>query len=320
MEARTRVKETLSARSAPLSIGSSTLKELLTIIVLTRDEEKNLPHLLESIQDLQASMWVVDSGSTDATIRIAEQWGCQTVFHEWTNHAKQLNWALETLPVGTPWVARMDADERFTPELVNELKETLPVLPKDVAGLLVKRRVYFMGKWIRFGGYYPTWLLRFWRNGQGLCEDRAMDEHMIISGGTPVQLRNDIIDENHKGLTFWIDKHNHYATREMQDILACEVKDIPESPEILSGQAANKRWLKQNIYVRSPLFLRAVLYWVYRYLFLAGFLDGAPGFIFHFLQAAWYRFLVDAKIYELRRRKVKEAVNVDCPASRRRSI
>ncbi|SUS07989.1 Glycosyl transferase [uncultured Defluviicoccus sp.] len=273
---------------------------LLSVIVLTRDEEKNLPHFLESAKALGATFWVVDSGSTDATIEIAKGFGCRTVFHEWSNYAKQLNWAIETLPLDTPWIARMDADETFTPELVAELNESLPSLPAGISGLLFKRRVYFMGRWIRYGGYYPTWLLRVWRNGQGRCEDRAMDEHMIVTGGTTMRLQNDIIDENHKGLTFWIDKHNHYATREMRDLISLNSAAVRGVDPQLVGQAETKRWFKENVYARSPLFLRAVAYWLFRYFVLLGFLDGVRGFIFHFFQAFWYRFLVDAKLYEYR--------------------
>ena len=272
----------------------------LSIIVLTRDEEKNLPYLLESARDLRAQIWVVDSGSTDATIEIAKSFGCQTVFHEWTNHAKQLNWAIETLPLDTPWIARMDADETFTPELVTELRQVLPTLPAGVAGLLFKRRVYFMGRWIRYGGYYPTWLLRVWRNGQGRCEDRAMDEHMIVTGGTTSRLKNDIIDENHKGLTFWTDKHNHYATREVSDIIRPAESRSTGEDKLLVDHAARKRFYKEKLYIKAPLFIRVFLYWLFRYFVLLGFLDGLRGFIFHFFQAFWYRFLVDAKLFEIR--------------------
>lgn len=277
------------------------MNKLLSIIVLTKNEENNLPYLLESARDLPVQFFVVDSGSTDATVEIARKWGCRTIFHEWCNYAKQLNWAIETLPFDTPWIARMDADERFTPDLVAELREALPKLPEGVAGLLVKRRVYFMGRWIRYGGYYPTWLLRFWRNGHGQCEDRAMDEHMAVTGGTTMRLQNDIIDENHKGLTFWVDKHNHYATREMRDLISLNSPHVRGVDAQLVGQAETKRWFKENVYARSPLFLRAVAYWLFRYFLLLGFLDGVRGFIFHFLQAFWYRFLVDAKLYEYRR-------------------
>jgi hypothetical protein len=159
--------------------------------------------------------------------------------------------------------------------------------------------VYFWGRWIRHGGRYPQWLLRIWRAGLAQCEDRWMDEHMVISEGRIVRLKHDFIDENHKGLTFWTDKHNKYADREVKDLLSLASGRDSERP---GGQMGRVRWAKDNIYSRGPLFWRAFLYWFWRYFILLGFLDGAPGLVFHFLQAGWYRVLVDAKLYEIDRR------------------
>lgn len=276
---------------------------ILSIIVLTHQEEMNLPHLLESIRGLDAELFVVDSGSTDETRAIASSFGAHVVEHPFENHAAQLNWALKSLPVKTPWVMRLDADERVTPELVDELHRLLPNISNNVAGLMMKRRVYFWGKWIRYGGYYPTWLLRVWRNGSAVCEQRWMDEHMVISAGDIAELKNDIIDENQKGLSFWIEKHNRYADREVLDMTGGHTTG---EHEVLSGQVRRKRWLKQNLYARSPLFFRCALYWFYRYVILLGFLDGRAGLVFHFLQAFWYRFLVDAKYLEVQLNKAKK--------------
>jgi hypothetical protein len=194
---------------------------------------------------------------------------------------------------------RLDADERLTPELAQELSARLPEIPDDVSGLLVKRRVYFWGRWIRHGGYYPTWLLRIWRHGHARCEQRWMDEHMVTAGSRTLRLHHDIIDENHKGLTFWTDKHNRYADREVRDLLALRERSRPVAA--LDGQPGSRRWLKERLYGQAPLFWRAFGYWFYRYVLRLGFLDGRPGLVFHFLQGFWYRFLVDAKIWELQR-------------------
>lgn len=272
----------------------------LSVVILTRDEEANLPTCLESLRGLDAQVFVVDSGSTDRTRDIALQAGCVVVDHPFENYARQLNWALDNLPFSSPWVMRLDADERLTPELAQELLALLPTLPEGVGGLMLKRRVYFWGRFIRHGGYYPTWLLRLWRRGLAKSEDRWMDEHMVLSGGEIRSLKHDIIDENHKGLGFWTDKHNRYADREVLDLLALEA--AAEAEDAPAGQAGVRRWVKTRVYAKSPLFLRAFLYWLYRYTLRLGFLDGAPGLVFHFLQGFWYRFLVDAKLYEARRK------------------
>jgi glycosyltransferase involved in cell wall biosynthesis len=269
----------------------------LSVIILTQDEEENLPLALASLRGLRAEVFVVDSGSTDRTREIARAAACRVVEHPLESQAQQLNWALDHLPIATPWVMRLDADERLTPELAQELANRLPGLTEDATGLLVKRRVYFWGRWIRHGGYYPTWLLRIWRNGRARCEQRWMDEHMVVDGGRSLRLDHDIIDENHKGLTFWTDKHNRYADREVRDLLALQERS--RTAIKLDGQPGSRRWLKEHLYGRTPLLWRAGAYWFFRYVLRLGFLDGRPGLVFHFLQGFWYRFLVDAKLLEL---------------------
>ena len=223
-------------------VASVSGAKLLSVIILTRDEEANLPHALESLKPLAPEIFVVDSGSTDQTVEIARAAGCQVYQHRFENHAAQLNWAIENLPIETSWVMRLDADERLMSELASELCSTLPGLPVDISGLEIKRRVYFWGRWIRHGGFYPTWLLRVWRRGFGRCEQRWMDEHMLVTSGRILKLTCDLIDENHKGLTFWTDKHNRYADREVKDLIAAEVA----SNERPSGQMGRRRWFKQK--------------------------------------------------------------------------
>lgn len=267
----------------------------LSVVILTKDEEQNLPVALQALAGLDAEVFIVDSGSSDRTIEIAQAAGCTVVTHDFTTHARQLNWALDNLPLKTDWVMRLDADERLTAELVAELREKLPNLPADVTGLMLKRRVYFWGRWMRHGGYYPLWLLRIWRRGAARCEDRDMDEHMLIADGRIANLDRDLIDENHKGLGFWIDKHNRYADKEVAALRSA----AGGADAGRAGYAvARKRFLKDKIYGRAPRFLRAFLYWAFRYFIQLGFLDGKPGFVFHFLQGFWYRLVVDAKLTE----------------------
>lgn len=267
----------------------------LSVIILTKDEEENLPFALESLSGLDIDISIVDSGSKDRTIELAQAAGCRTVAHDFSTHARQLNWALDNLPLKTDWVMRLDADERLTPELARELRDNLNALPADVTGLMIKRRVYFWGRWIRYGGYYPTWLLRIWRRGAARCEDRDMDEHMLIEHGRIANLEHDIIDENHKGLGFWIDKHNRYADKEVAALGSAG----GETAAVQAGrEVARKRFLKDRLYGRSPRFLRAFLYWAFRYFVQLGFLDGRAGFVFHFLQGFWYRLVIDAKLTE----------------------
>ena len=281
--------------------------ESIAVLILTSNEEKNIGKCLESVTALGADTYLVDSFSEDRTVEIAESMGATVKRRAFTTHSEQFNWGLDNAGINAKWVMRMDADEEITPGLATAIRKFLENPPSDVAGIYVRRRVYFMGKWIRYGGYYPTWLLRIFRNGHGRCESVSMDEHIVVTGGHSVSIHEDIIDKNNKDLTFWTDKHNKYASREVSDILNKEHIGVGQpgqagflTASVTGHQDSAKRWLKNKLYLRTPLFVRPFLYFVYRYFLRLGFLDGTRGLIFHFLQAFWYRFLVDAKLYEYR--------------------
>jgi len=266
----------------------------IAAIILTKNEEKDLPACLESLRGVVDETYVIDSGSTDRTVEIARTFGARILEHEFVNYAAQLNWALGAIETRVDWLFRIDADERVSSRLAESLKRELTPLGACVTGVEVARRVSFLGRQLRWGDTYPVWLLRLWRRGRGCCEDTWMDEHMVLDGGKVVRLAGDLIHEIPKSLSEWTRKHDWYAERECRDILGQS-----GNASCLHGQAGIKRLLKQKVYLRLPLFHRAFLYWFYRYFLRFGFLDGKEGLIYHFLQGCWYRFLVDAKLYEL---------------------
>lgn len=202
------------------------------------------------------------------------------------------------------WVLRIDADERISNRLRDRLLTDLPQAPKEVTGFTIPVRICFLGRDLRYGDTYPVWLLRIWRNGQAICETTWMDEHMVLSGGRVQQIHGDLIHDIPKNLTEWTSKHNWYASRECRDIIT------QGTLAPLEGHARARRWLKHNVYLRLPLFCRALFYWFYRYFLRLGFLDGKEGLIYHFLQAFWYRFLVDAKLYEIQKPSRQERSDV----------
>ncbi len=271
------------------------MKTALDIIILARDEEMNLPHALRSVAPLGAKVWVVDNGSTDRTPEIAKEAGAEFVWHrEYVNQAQQFNWALDHLPLTGKWVLRLDADEWLTKELADEIARTLidadknsPRINADINGYYMKRRVYFMGRWIRHGGYYPTWILRLFRRGKARSEEREMDEHVALAEGRAERLKNDFADQNRKPLSEWLAKHRDYATREAR--------------AALRGNISQTRKLKKSLYYLLPPFVRPVLFFMYRYFLRLGFLDGIAGLTFHFLQGLWYRWLVDMNIVKMRK-------------------
>lgn len=282
------------------------MKELdISVIILTYNEEIHIRRCLENIHYFVKDIFLIDSYSTDKTLQIASEYEKVTILqNRWeNNYAKQFNWGLEHTSIQTKWVLRLDADEYLLPELINELSDKLSSLPDDVSGIVFKRRHYFLDKWMK-RGIYPVYLLRMFRYGKAICEQRLMDEHIQLLEGVSVDFDGDFVDHNLNNLSWFCIKHVNYAIREAADLLNIELGLWEESQtdqqKALVEQAKHKREIKHR-YVRLPLFWRAFLYFCYRYFIKAGLLDGKEGFLWHFLQGWWYRTLVDAKIFEIKR-------------------
>ncbi len=277
----------------------------ITVIILTFNEEIHIERCIQSVWGIAQHIFVVDSFSTDKTVGIAESLGAKVFQHEFVNYAKQFQWALDTLPIKTEWVMRLDADEYPTLELIEELKEKLPQLDSSVVGINLKRRHIFWNRWMKHGTRYPLVLLRLWRTGKARIEQRWMDEHIVLTEGTSITCQHDFCDHNLNDISWWTDKHNRYATRETIDILNrkynLSIADDAMLNDMTVSQAAFKRWIKERIYNFLPVFSGPLLYFLYRYFIRLGFFDGTEGLVYHFLQGFWYRFLVEAKVMELDR-------------------
>jgi glycosyltransferase involved in cell wall biosynthesis len=274
----------------------------ITAIILVFNEAMHIERCIKSLRGVADVILVVDCYSTDHTVAIARGLGARVLQHPWTNHATQFNWALSQLQDDTEWVLRIDADEYLTAPLITEIRKKKDRIGCAVNGIYMSRRMKFQGRLIKYGGVFPVRVLRLFRWGHGQCEDRWMDEHIKVSGPT-ADFKGEIIDDNLNTLTWWIDKHNNYASREAIDLLNLELKFMPRSTiaDLRRGNEDGvKRWLKEEVYARLPGGVRAFAYFFYRYILRFGFLDGKEGAYFHILQAFWYRFLVDAKVNEVR--------------------
>jgi glycosyltransferase involved in cell wall biosynthesis len=270
----------------------------MAVVVLTFNEERNLALCLEGVAGWAGEIFVVDSGSTDGTAAIADRFGARFVTHPFDTHARQWAWALQALPIGAEWVLALDADQRVTPELreaiVNHLRS-----PGAIAGCYVARRQVFRGRWIKHGGYYPKYLLKlFRRDAVELKDGELVDHHFHVSGGLH-KLKGDLIEDNRNEASIfeWIAKHNRYARLQA-------VVEVNQSSGGGQGRwfgSPDERTTRmKSLWARLPLYARPALYFFYRYILRVGFLDGKEGFVFHFLQAFWYRTLVDINIDELR--------------------
>ncbi|WP_262148704.1 glycosyltransferase family 2 protein [Chryseobacterium foetidum] len=271
----------------------------LTAIILTYNEEIHLQRCLSSLQEVCTDIVVVDSFSSDATEQIANANSCRFYQNPWTNHAVQFNWALDNCEIKTDWVLRLDADEYLYKEDFAQLRNAMETADAEVSGFTLKLVRFFMRREMK--RMPQIRMLRLFRNGKGRSEIRWMDEHIQLESGRVEDLHVRFADNNLNTIGWWTDKHNSYSIREAIDLLDVEYNILGnEHRTNLDGQAKQKRKMKLK-YAKSPLFLRAMMYFVYRYFFKLGLLDGKEGFLWNFLQGWWYRTLVDAKVYEIKK-------------------
>lgn len=275
----------------------------ITTIILTYNEEIHIRRCLENVCSFSKKVYVVDSPSTDKTVEICQDFSnVELVVHKYPgNQAAQFNWALDNLKIDTEWVLRLDADEYLLPELVDELRTKIPELDTNITGVTFKRRHIFLGRWMK-QGTYPIMILRMFRKGKAKCEQRLMDEHIELLDGASMTFEHDFVDHNLNNLSWWAQKHVNYAIREAAELLDVEynITGTNSLARHLSPTTLHKRNLKLK-YARQPLFWRSFAYFCYRYFFKLGFLEGKEGFLWHFMQGWWYRTLVDAKIYEIKK-------------------
>lgn len=272
----------------------------ITAIILTKNEEINIHECIKSISDVVARIVVIDSYSTDRTVEIAKSSGAEVFQNKFVNYAMQYSYGVEIAKISTVWTLRIDADERLTPESARELADLCDRnMDTDVAGITLRFKKNFLGKDLYHGGVYPWKKMNCYKTQYGAIENRNMDEHIILSCGTVVEMKNDCLHFDFKDLEYFVNKHNWYSSRETVDYFENEEKQRKKS------ELDVKTWIKMNIYYKLPIGMRAHLYYIYRYYFRLGFLDGKEGAIYAFLQAYWYRYLVDAKIYECKKNNMR---------------
>lgn len=267
----------------------------LSVIILTFNAQATIAATLASAAEVSDDIHVVDSGSTDRTLAILAEHGIEAMSHPFDDYGKQRNWAIDNLPLKYGWQLHLDADERLTPELAGKIKALKGSFPADVDGYFIPRLMYFLGRPIRHGGMYPIWHMRLFRSGKARCEDRRYDQHFRCEGAT-AQIDAPMIDDIRMTLSDWTVRHNRWSDAEVTEFLN------PGGSGVIAGRfygnPIERKRAQRAGYNRAPMFLRALGLFFYRYVLRLGFLDGMPGLIFFVLQTFWFRFLVDAKIYE----------------------
>lgn len=279
----------------------------ISVIIPVKDEEANIGACIDSVAWAE-QIFVVDSHSSDRTSEIAEWKGAKVVQFEFTGGwPKKKNWALANLPLEHDWVLLIDADEAVPQELANEISMVVKH-PNGRDGFYLNRRLIFLGRWIRHCGWYPSWNLRLFKHQKGRFErltettpcgtgDVEVHEHVVLEGKTGF-LRHDLLHEDFKSISHFIERHNRYSTWESTVYGEFRkgrsgVQSIDAS--LMGDPVRRKRWIKK-LWVRLPFRPAARFLWMY--LFRLGFLDGRPGFIFCVLMS-FHEAMISAKSYEL---------------------
>lgn len=286
----------------------STDRANIEFLILTKNEEINLPHTLEALLPWADRVHIVDSESTDSTIAIAESFNerfpgkVNVVVQPWLGYAKQKNWALDNLPIESDWVFIVDADEIVLPELRDELLAVAAKPADEVseAGFYINRYFIFLGKRIRHCGYYPSWNLRFFKRGQARYEEREVHEHMLVDGAEGY-LKGHMEHNDRRGLEVYMAKHNHYSTLEAKEIYAVTTGAAAQSEHLdarlFGNNLQRRRWIKHVLYPKLPA------KWLFRFLWMyvlkLGFFDGVTGLRFCLFISA-YELLIGLKLIELR--------------------
>lgn len=280
------------------SMSASASKPTIGVVVLTFNSAGVIRKTLEAAARVSPAITCVDSGSTDGTVAILTSMGCRLLQRPFKHYADQRNWAIAQVESQFDWQLHLDADEVLDEPAIAGILNAV-ASPGTASSFLIRRKTYFMGQPLRFGGTM-SWHLRLFRSGFAQCEDRLYDQHFVGSGVSGRINRGWLHDLNMGSLTEWIARHNRWS-----DLEAAEVSGlgaIASGKRLtgdLRGDARQRTRYCKGLYYRSPRLLRAVSYFLYRYILRGGFLDGRVGLIYSVLQALWFRTLVDAKLIEL---------------------
>ena len=268
------------------------------VVILTFNSASIIRETVTQAQQVSRDVFVVDSNSSDGTLDVLSELGCTVVQRPFKNYSDQRNWAIAQVKDRFGWQLHLDADEVLDAEAITDIRTAL-AQPRHTA-YLIRRRDYFMGRMLRFSGVNP-WHLRLFKSGVGQCEARLYDQHFVASTADTGRLGGYMHDKNSVTLSDWTARHNRWSDAEVEENSG---PSKPEGDDVLKGRLMGDarertRFIKKICY-RLPIGIRALSYFLYRYVFRLGFLDGKVGFYFAFFQALWFRMLVDAKVYERR--------------------
>ncbi len=288
------------AQAMPMNAAAallSTASRQLGVIVLTHNSAHVIERTIRAALEVSRDIAVVDSGSSDDTVNLVTALGCEVVHRAFKHYADQRNWAIEQFGARSEWQLHLDADEVLDATAIAEIKRVLAA-PGGASGFILRRRTYFLGQPLRFGGN-DNFHLRLFRSGTARCEDRLYDQH-FVSDQPALRLRGVLHDMNVGSLSEWTARHNRWSDLEAAELMRSDAQAAGQIEARWSSDPRERRRLYKGVYYQAPPLLRAVLLFTYRYVIQGGFLDGRAGFLYAFFQVLWFRMLVDAKLGERR--------------------
>lgn len=259
----------------------------ISVIILTYNDEKNIIYTLNSVYNKFSEIIILDSNSTDNTIQICKQFTDKIFFRDFDNFASQRNFAINTIQTLNDYIFFLDSDEIVTNNLFEELVQ---INLQDYDAYYVKRKFIWYGCWMRYGGYYPLYLMRIGKKNK-IYYEGEVNEHMFLRSGVSFQLKFEIIDYFNKPFKEWINKHIRYSQYECIKYFRNDINE-------------NK---KNRIWKKMPLFIRPLLLFFYRYIYKLGFLMGFKGIFYIVIHTLIYRSYIDyliLKVYLSRLKKI----------------
>jgi glycosyltransferase involved in cell wall biosynthesis len=271
----------------------------ISVLILTLNEEINLPACLAAVA-WSDDIVVLDSFSTDGTVEIAQATGARVFQREFDSEPRQRRYGLKEITFKHPWVYIPDADEITPPELREEMLAITADSNRPEGAFRCRPKIFFMGRWLRYSGLYPTWNVRLVRPDR-IDFEREVNCNCIVDGPEG-KLKNHYVHYTfNKGINCWIEKHNRYSWLEAHESLRSLEGERVDWRGILDrGDAVRRRRTLKALSFRLPC--RPLLRFFYMYFLRRGFLDGRPGYVYCRLLAS-YEFMIVVKMAEIRRRQ-----------------
>ncbi len=242
------------------------IRPTLSVAIIAKNEEANLLRTLPTVGPLADEIVLVDSGSTDDTVAVAERYGARVIHQSWLGFGPQKNFAITHCT--SEWILSLDADEELSEELAAAIPEAIRNAGPELAGYSLARLNYFLGRPLRHGGYYPDRKLRLFRSGRAAFQDRAVHESMMADGPT-APLKGDLLHRAYPTLALYLEHINRYSSASIPLALG-RGKGGRSFPAFLWNTVVNP-----------------IATFAYNYIGRGGFLDGREGLLLHLYHSCY---------------------------------